>query len=172
MATNKKSGWTEEERTRYLHDHGFVQVRQGKGSHTMWEHAELKELSKTHKIKAPENILATEGQKPWDLLMCDNPASGTWHSVQKQVEWCNKTIETIREKEQAQVRYHDLKAAWRLARREICTWKKDQKHWLKAGLALSEAPLAPESYHQYEKILAAVQPVFTKTRDPFLNKKR
>lgn len=167
MATNKKSGWTEEERIRFLRENGFAEVRHGKGSHTVWEHAELKELGKSHKIDAPPNLLATPGQKPWDLPMCANPASGTWHSIQKQVEWCRKAVEEIKGKEKKREHHHSLKAMWRLARREICAWKKEQKSWLKAGLPLSGAPNAPESYRQYEQIREAVQPVFTKIRDPF-----
>ncbi len=96
MAKNSKSGLTKEEREDFLREHGYVPSRDGKGSHEIWEHPEIKLLARTNKIAPPLNLLPNVSQNPWEMTLSANPAGGTWHDIVKLAEWCQKTVEDIK----------------------------------------------------------------------------
>lgn len=92
-----KSGVSPKEREKTLRDHGFEPLRGGKGSHEIWENKDLKFLAQTQKIgDPPANLRANPAQKPWEITVPHDPASGTWNSIKKYATWCKNTVETAK----------------------------------------------------------------------------
>lgn len=145
MASNSKSGFTKEEREDFLRQHGFVPLRQGKGDHEVWEHPELKALAQQQKIACPANLLSNPAQPAWQHTIPDNPATGTWHRAVKHAVWCEETAEKLSGAVAERDSHRKLKEEFRKAQKEICAWKHETKHRLKAGL---DANPAPASYHR------------------------
>lgn len=150
MAGNK-SKLSKLDREEFLREHGFEFFRQGKGDHTVWGHPELMELAKTHKIECPPNLLSNVAQAAWEHAIPDNPAGGTWHKIAKHAEWCAETVAKIKGASLAEERQRKIKQEFREARQEICDWKRDTKHRLRAGLDTKPAPV---SYHQINDLKA------------------
>lgn len=148
MAGNSKSGTSETERERFMRAHGYEELRDGKGSHGIWFNPRMRDLVRQHpEIEMPENLRSVREQNQWAISLPDNPGLGTWHRIQKQVEWCSDTLARHGEAEAAAERRAEIKREFRAAIREVTEWRKLVKHWVKAGLPLKDAPKAPESYH-------------------------
>jgi hypothetical protein len=138
MASKSSSGTTKEERETFLKEQGFTQLRSGKGSHVIWEHAAAKALAQTGKFpSAPENIASSNAQQPWVITLPADPARGTWRTISKTAEWCQNTAAGLgasashTEQRSATVQqFHE-------SREEFCTWKKEVKNKLKVGLDVS-----------------------------------
>lgn len=83
-----KCGLKQEERERFLKESGFVKLRAPKGgsSHSTWYNPEFKKLCQSGKAELPANF-GCDRVLPWEITVCDNPARGTWKSLQKQVTW-------------------------------------------------------------------------------------
>lgn len=153
--SNSKCGLDEGQRKRFLKDHGFVFVRAGKGSHEEWEHAELKVLSRNHKIVPPANVVSVEHQStPWETTLCDNPANGTWKAMVRHAEWCQQTVEEIKAGSERERRRCAVVRQFREAVADTRGWRHEVKNWLKAGLPLAEAPKPPISTKELEKLRA------------------
>ena len=146
MATKSASGLTKEERESFLRAHGYEHLRTGKGSHQIWEHKELKEIARSVSLFPPAYLLSNPNQKPWETVLPGDPASGTWHKIEKMAEWCAQQIVELKSVAEKEMRFQARKQEFRKNREDICTWKKSVKNWLKAGLAVAEAPRAPASY--------------------------
>ena len=147
-----KSGTHPHQRERILADLGFQPLRNGKGSHVIWEHPVLKELAKTHKIEAPINLLQNPAQKPWEMPLPCDPAVGTWNKICKFAKWGNdKANELLGVGVEPDPRV-ETKRAFLEARHEICEWKRDVKHRLRAGL---EPNAPPASYPNQFMVLEA-----------------
>lgn len=151
MASNSKSGLSKLEREDFLHEHGFVLLRQGKGDHAVWEHPELKELAKKQKIICPGNLLSNPAQLAWEHTIPDNPAGGTWHRAVKHAEWCQETVEKAKGSSAEEERRRKIKQDFLDAKQEICDWKRDTKHRLRAGI---ETKPAPDSYRRIDELKA------------------
>lgn len=146
MASKSKAGLSPLERKDFLISHGFRQVPdRGHGSHAVWEHPELKELAKKQKIVCPGNLLSNVAQPAWEQTIPDNPASGTWHRIAKHAEWCQETVAAAKGASAEEEKRRKIKQDFLDAKQEICDWKRETKHRLKAGL---EANPAPASYHR------------------------
>lgn len=148
---DSKSGLTKEERADYLGAHGFKFLRHGKGDHHIWENAALKALAKNNRIEAPSNLLSTPQQKPWEITLSDDPASGTWHRMAKLAEWADEKVAEINGREAGRAAHRKIIQEFRDAREEITEWKRETKHRLTAGLSPNPAP---GSYHQMKQIKA------------------
>lgn len=88
-----KSGISPKQREQIMRRHGFEFARNGKGSHEIWENAALKKMAETPGTKLPEppaNLRSAIGQKPWEVTIPHDPASGTWRSITKYAEWCQQ----------------------------------------------------------------------------------
>jgi hypothetical protein len=155
MASKSASGLNKEQREHFLRDCGFVPVRSGKGSHELWEHPELKMLARTKTIEAPAHLLSNVAQKPWETTLCGNPGGGTWHRMRKHAEWCAEKVAGIKASSENDRRRCELARQFREAAGEVCAWKKSVRNWLKAGLAVEEAPKAPESYQVFSNLKKA-----------------
>lgn len=154
MASNSKSGLSPLERKDFLLDHGFVPIPdRGHGSHAVWEHTKLKELIlvQKQKITCPPNLLHNVAQLPWEHTIPDNPASGTWHRIVKHAEWCQETVAKAKGASAEEERRRKIKQDFRDARQEICDWKRETKHRLRAGI---ETKPAPDSYRRIEELKA------------------
>ena len=58
MSSKSACGLTVKEREDFLRHHGFEQVRSAKGSHDVWEHAEIKRLCQQgQKLEAPAYLI-------------------------------------------------------------------------------------------------------------------
>jgi len=138
-----KSGTHPHQRERMMRDMNFSEQRNGKGSHVIWEHLGLKELAKTHKIECPSNLLQNPAQKPWEVPLPCDPAVGTWNKITKHAKWADeKANELLGAGVEPDARV-ETKRAFLEARSEICEWKRDVKHRLRAGL---EPNAPPASY--------------------------
>jgi predicted RNA binding protein YcfA (HicA-like mRNA interferase family) len=149
-----KCGLTKEQREKYLRDHGFVRLRQGKGSHEEWEHPELKLLSRTHKIITPANLLSNIGQHPWETTLSGDPASGTWKAIAKHAEWCRKTAEEIKAKSDHDGQRCKLVSQHRKAVHDFKERKKTVKHKLKADQPI-DSPGDSETWQEVQRLLKA-----------------
>lgn len=142
MASNSKAGLSKLQREDFLRAHGFEPLRGGKGSHEIWEHAELKQLAKTHHIDCPANLLHNVAQKPWEHPVSDNPASGTWHRIVKHAQWCKETVEKLCGADKELEARRQIVREFREARQEFCDWKRENKHRAKAGLDMTQPPVS------------------------------
>ena len=149
-----KSGHTREKLAAFLSERGFVPLRSGKGSHETWEHPELKNLAQKQTITPPSNLLANQAQKPWEINMPGDPASGTWKTISKHAEWCKETVEGIKANVAHEQRYAEICSQFRNAVKETCAWRKAVKNWVKAGLEAAEAPQAPLRYEELQTLKA------------------
>lgn len=150
MASRDRSGLNGHQRERFLREHGFEKVRSAKGSHAVWEHAALKELSRTHKVSIPANILSGGAQCAYELILPEDPASGTWKKLEKQAEWCAETVKLVHQTAAHEQMRQAMLREFHAAVEEVCDWKKRVKHWVKSGLDPAKAPQAPESYRASE----------------------
>lgn len=141
----KTCGLNKEKRVSFLKEHGYILADQGKGSHTIWVNPEMKSVALSNHIVMPENLRSNIAQKPWEITLPCDPASGTWHTIQRQAEWCMKALEQARHLEQADVLKTSISEQFRAAKKEITEWKHTVKHCLKMG---QEPPHAPACYHQ------------------------
>ncbi len=145
MSSRARCGLSPHQREQFLRENGYEPMPggTGKGSHTVWINREMEELSKKRTLSMPANIRSNPNQSPCTVLLCSDPAGGTWKSIVSQVEWCQGTLE-------AQAR-HDLlsseqrakKAEFRMALDEVCTYRRAVSHFMR-GFApeLPEAPTA------------------------------
>lgn len=150
--SSSKSGLTKEERERYLLDHGYLPLRGGKGSHEIWENAELKMLARTHKISAPLNVLPNASQVPWEVTLPHDPARGTWGAIVKLTEWCVGCSEDIKNASAHQAMRCKIAGDFRKAVTDLRQWKKDLRHHLKAGLSLETAPETPIAFKDFKAL--------------------
>lgn len=149
MATNSRSGLTQEEREGFLRDHGFERVRSGKGSHEMWEHPELKLLARSHSITSPPNLLANTAQNPWECTLCANPAINTWRSMSKHIKWCHDTVQQMKAGSEHAKSRCELARQFRKAAKDMKEWKRGVILHLKTGLPASDIPKAPLHPHDF-----------------------
>jgi hypothetical protein len=138
-----KSGTHRHERERALLDLGFQQLRSAKGSHVIWEHPVLKELARTNKVEAPINLRQNPAQPPWEVPVPCDPAVGTWGKIMKFAKWANETSNQLLGVGVEPDPRVETKRAFLQARNEICEWKREVKHRLRAGL---EPNAPPASY--------------------------
>lgn len=161
MGSNSKCGLNQNEREEMLRRCGFERVRSGKGSHERWENAELKMLARTQKIVCPSNLLSTPDQNAWETTLCDNPANGTWRSMLKHIEWCQKTVEEIKAKSEHERQRCNLVKQFRKAVGDLKNWKHDVKRRFKAGhpeYLLPAAPLTPQEFLKLKNQLSPATP--------------
>jgi hypothetical protein len=152
MAANSKSGLSKFERDKFMYDHGFVPLpNRGKGDHTVWDHAGIRELAKKQAVNCPPNLLHNVAQPAWQHTVPDNPATGTWHRIAKHAEWCQETLAALSGASADEQRRRKAKQEFLEARQDICDWKRDVKHRLRAGLDTRPAPAA---YHQINTLRA------------------
>lgn len=143
MGSNSKSGLNKEQRERALRDLGFEPGRNGKGSHVIWEHAELKQLAQGNtKITCPANLLGNASQAMWETTLPDNPAGNTWRTILKHAKWCQDTVETVNGKGAEMEKRRQTCREFREARRDVCEWIHETRLRLKAGIELKEPPKA------------------------------
>ena len=149
-----KSGTNTHQRERIMRDLGFEEQRNGKGSHVIWEHPVLKELAKTHKVEAPINLLQNPAQKPWEVPVPCDPAVGTWRKITKHAKWADETARNLLGAGVEPDPRVETKRQFLEARHDICEWKRETKHRLRAGL---EANAAPASYKDFVALEAKVK---------------
>lgn len=152
MASKSASGLTKEEREKFLRESGFVPARSGKGSHEQWEHVKLKELSRSHKIEAPGNVLSNAAQKPWEQTLCGDPGRGTWRSIEKHARWCQEKVEEIQNKKENEHKRRGIKAEFNKACKDMRAWKKSIRHHFKAALSREKAPLPPMNHDDFSAL--------------------
>lgn len=153
MASKSRSGLTKEDRERLLREHGFEQMRSGKGSHEIWEHPELKLLSHSNKVALPINLASNPSQKPWETTLCADPAKGTWTAMVKHAEWCLNTVEQIKNASAHEQLRCKVFSQFRKAVQDMRQWKKDLRHHLKANLPLEKAPAVPIAYKDFKELV-------------------
>jgi hypothetical protein len=151
---SSKSGRTKEERENLLRECGFVPAHAGKGSHEQWEHPELKALMKSRTIAVPANLLSNPAQKPWEETLPGDPASGTWHRISKYARWCQTTVAEIQAEATVEKRRRDICRKFRAVSQDYCQWKKDVRHWIKAGLGIASAPGPTIKYEELKALEA------------------
>lgn len=151
VANSSKSGLTKEERQDYLRAHGFDFARHGKGDHHIWINTELRELGRRNTVEAPANLLSNPGQQPWEIVLPDDPAKGTWHRISKLAEWADEKVAEINGREAGREAHRKIVEEFREAREEITQWKRETRHRLTAGL---DPNPAPDSYHNMKEITA------------------
>ena len=97
VVSKNKCGLTEKQRKKLLQDLGFKPVRWAKGSHMLWEHADLKLLANTHSIEQPPANLGSSSftRNPWEIIVPDDPANGTWNNLVKLARWCDGAARQI-----------------------------------------------------------------------------
>jgi len=147
-----KSGVSSHQRERFLREHGFQQVRTAGGSHSSWEHTELRTLAKNHKVVCPPNLLHSAHQQAWEQPMCDDPARGTWERIVKHAKWCKEAAEDIRTADARLAAARRLVQEFKDAWKEVCEWKRDIRMACVAGLARDSFPAAPKD--ALEKVAA------------------
>jgi hypothetical protein len=150
--TKQKAGLTKEERATFLREHGWVQARDGKGSHSMWVNPDIKEMARKYKFDLPINLKTSQHQNAWDLPMCENPASGTWANIEKHVLWCDARVQEIASSQQARDMSRTIKHEFNDVRKKFSEWKQETKHRLKAGLSPTAPPV---SFDTYQKVFTA-----------------
>lgn len=146
-----KSGLTRHGREAFLRNHGFVFLRHGKGDHDVWEHPELKALARSRHVDCPANLLPNTAQAPWEHTVPKDPAVGTWLRLVKHAEWCEETVAVARGAATEEARRRQTRQDFLDAKKEICDWKHETRHRLRAGL---DANPAPDSYHKIKALQA------------------
>lgn len=150
MASKSKAGLGREERESYLRQNGFSPVRNGKGSHEMWEHDAMRAYAQQNrKLAIPETMKAAI----WQVVLCSNPGFGTWQSVVKQVEWVNKTLSDAKQRQKNFDSARSIKAEFNKKANMYDMWKKAVRQELKAGIAIS-ASTPPVSYFEVRDLQA------------------
>jgi hypothetical protein len=148
-----KSKYSKEQRKAFLKAHGVVFARHGRGDHDVWVHEKLRDYVKEKGIHldCPANLLTNPAQLPWEQTVPLNPATGTWAQIASHVKWCDETYKTLSGAEAAEEARKKRKQEFLDARDDICQWKHETKHRLRAGL---DANPAPESYQRLSQIKA------------------
>lgn len=139
MSAKSRAGNDRVEREQFLRHHGFNLLRSGKGSHAIYEHAEMKELAHRPGFKPPEHMKDTA---LWQVTLCADPAAGTWRKVVHQVEAVEDILHEQERKADKQAAIVALKTEFNQKVRLYYRWKKDVKHEWKAGVPLSDAPVS------------------------------
>jgi Leu/Phe-tRNA-protein transferase len=93
--SNDKCGLNRKQRERILHAYGFEILRSASGSHDTWINRDLQVLARTNDIHVPENLKSGNAQSPWQVTVPGDPASGTWHSIDKYARWCSETVRQL-----------------------------------------------------------------------------
>lgn len=84
------------QRSKALKALGFEKARSGNGSHEIWENAKLKELAQGRNLQPPENLRSgVYAQSVWAVTVPHDPAGGTWNSIIKYAEWCQKMVKEL-----------------------------------------------------------------------------
>lgn len=151
MGGSNKSKLSKLDRDDFLRAHGFVPLRQGKGDHTVWEHPELRELAQKQKVECPGYLLNNVNQPPWQHTVPDDPGGKLWHRISSHAEWCQETVAAAKGADASAARHKQIKQDFLDAKKEICQWKHETKHRLRAGL---DANPAPDSYHRIKELQA------------------
>ncbi len=147
MASNGRAGITPKERERFLHDHGFIQLRTGHGSHQVWEHPELKLLARSHDVTPPENIRGKGiAIQVWETTLCDDPGKGTWQTMVKHANWCQETVSNIHAESVYEAQRGKFLKEFRSAVEDVSQWKRAIKHRMKTGLEVDRESKPPVLY--------------------------
>lgn len=139
MASKSRSGLSREQRESYLRENGFTPARNGKGSHEIWENGHMRNVATNNKLEIPETL---KKGAVWQVTLCGDPAFGTWQAIVKQVEWINQTIQNLGQQEEKQSLMRSIKVEFNKKAQQYQSWKKEVRQQLKAGVALSQAPVS------------------------------
>lgn len=134
--SKRKSGYTTEERERFLKAHGMEKLRSPRGgsSHSVWYNPEFRRLALQGKASLPANITC-EKLPPWEITLCDDPASGLWGKIQKHVRLMHASVGEAGHTQSLQQKRGELSRAFRKA--ALCYKRKRHliKQLFKAGAA-------------------------------------
>ncbi len=101
----------------------------GKGGHSFWVNPDMidtcMELQQARKPlpEVPENLRSADFQKPWEIMICTSPGSGTWKAIQRQMNWCNETVGAYEANGSAQ----DITRQFRENKRDLTQALRDRK---------------------------------------------
>lgn len=145
MSSRARCGLSPHQREQFLRENGYEPMAggTGKGSHVVWINREMEELSAKRKLAMPANIRSNPNQSPCTVLLCSDPAGGTWKSIVAQVEWCQNTLEQQARNDQLTAEQRAKKAEFRIALEEVCTFRRGVSHFMRGYVeAMPEAPSA------------------------------
>lgn len=143
MASHSRSGLSPHQREEFLREHGFALARGGTGSHEMWHHQALKDLAQRNHVEMPDNLKSTAHQRGWEMVLSCDPGPGLWQRLEKQAVWAQETVDRLQQLEERRTLSRRLKLEFKMAVREVKSWKHDIKAAYKAGVSLDLLPEAP-----------------------------
>lgn len=154
---SSKSGLTKEQRERFLLAKGYVRDHNGKGSHQIWVHEELRRQAQMGlKVEAPQNLLSNTAQKPWVTVLPSDPANGTWAIIEKLANWCEAQASTQKVAAEREAQRQTLIQQMRRARDELCNDKREAKNLYKMGL--DPTTVHPgKKYDNYQNLRAQIR---------------
>lgn len=147
MASKSRSGTNPHQRVAFLREHGYEPLENGagKGSHQVWVHPDMAALMRTHKISMPENLRAYNQQQPCNVMLCSNPAGGTWKGIVAQVEWCTRTLEKFGEEARILAERRQRREELRSAIKEVTEWKRSIRSMFTRPAMVSKQPETPRA---------------------------
>ena len=143
MSSHSRSSVSPHQREEFLRAHGFEPVRGGKGSHVVWEHAALKDMSQRRSVKRPDKLKSTPHHRGWEWVFAWDPGPGLWHRLEKQCIWAEETAERLQKMDDARTLSHRLKFEFKKAARDVRGWKHALKAAYKSGVSMDLLPMAP-----------------------------
>ncbi len=138
MGSKSRAGNNHFDREQYLRQHGFQPLRNGKGSHALWEHEGMKELAHKAGFKMPDTLKSSTA---WQVVLPSDPAQGTWRAITNQVEAVTQCLDAAANREKKFEEVQRLREEFNIKAKQYLEWKKAVRHELKAGVSLSAAPL-------------------------------
>lgn len=152
IVSKNKSGYTKEEREHFLKEHGMQELRSpgGGSSHSVWYNPEFRKLVLQGKATMPAN-LACNRLQAWEVTLCQDPASGTWRTIEKQVSLMHEKVQEAANARQIHKKRSELSRAFRKA--ALCYKRKRHliKQLFKAGAAeLASVKVSPDYEHMKE----------------------
>ena len=143
MSSRARCGLSPHQREQFLRENGYEPAPggTGKGSHVVWINHEMEELAKKRSLSMPANIRSNSNQSPCTVLLCSDPASGTWKTIEAQVKWCKESLEQEATKDLRQAGQDKQRQLFAENMRMICEWKQEVS-WKRRGI-INEARPAP-----------------------------
>lgn len=145
MASKSRSGTNPHQRVAFLREHGYEPLENGsgKGSHQVWVHPQMATLMRSQKITMPENLRSYNQQQACNVMLCSDPAAGTWKGIVAQAEWCVSTIDKLEAQARLQEERREKKREFHDALKEITTWKKRCRDMFRRPAMAPEKPDTP-----------------------------